>query len=274
MSLIVLCSASGSPGVTTAALGLALTWPRPVLLVEADPTGGSAVLAGYFRGQVTPPGTMLDLAFAHRTGTLTDAIPRLAMRIPDTDVTFLPGLLSHGQARSVEALWEPLAAALTSMNSLGQDVLVDAGRLGLTGSPEPLLNAADLCLLVSRTDLVSLAGARSWAQTLRTGFEERGAGGALALLPVGPGRPYTPREVAKVLRVPVLASLAWDEPGAAVFSRGAPRPRRWERSPLPTSLRAAGDAARTRIGRAIADLQPGSAGSGPDAGHIPAGERA
>ena len=50
MALIVLTSASGSPGVTTSAVGLALTWPRPALLVEADPTGGSSVLAGYLRG--------------------------------------------------------------------------------------------------------------------------------------------------------------------------------------------------------------------------------
>ena len=42
MAVIALTSASGSPGVTTTALGLALLWPRPVLLVEADPTGGSA----------------------------------------------------------------------------------------------------------------------------------------------------------------------------------------------------------------------------------------
>ena len=42
MSLIGLCSAHGSPGVTTTALTLAATWPedRPCLLVEADPFGG------------------------------------------------------------------------------------------------------------------------------------------------------------------------------------------------------------------------------------------
>ena len=45
MAVVALASASGSPGVTTTALGLALLWPRPVLLVEADPTGGSR-LAG------------------------------------------------------------------------------------------------------------------------------------------------------------------------------------------------------------------------------------
>ena len=50
MAVVALASASGSPGVTTTALGLALLWPRPVLLVEADPTGGSGLLAGYFRG--------------------------------------------------------------------------------------------------------------------------------------------------------------------------------------------------------------------------------
>lgn len=54
MSLIVLASASGSPGVTT--VGLGLPWVgRPALLVEADPTGGSAVAASYLRGSVVPP---------------------------------------------------------------------------------------------------------------------------------------------------------------------------------------------------------------------------
>ena len=66
MALIVLTSASGSPGVTTTALALALTWRRPALLVEADPTGGSAVLAGYFRGRAAPTDSLIDLAFAHR----------------------------------------------------------------------------------------------------------------------------------------------------------------------------------------------------------------
>ena len=70
MALIVLTSASGSPGVSTTALGLALTWRRPVLLVEADPTGGSGLLAGYFRGQAAPSQSLIDLAFAHRAGSL------------------------------------------------------------------------------------------------------------------------------------------------------------------------------------------------------------
>ena len=84
MALIVLTSAAGSPGVTTTAVGLALTWPRPVLLVEADPTGGSAVLAGYLPRQHRPPGGLIDLAWAHRQGSLAAALPGLTMPIPDS----------------------------------------------------------------------------------------------------------------------------------------------------------------------------------------------
>ena len=38
--LIALASVKGSPGVTSAALALAAVWPNPVVLVEADPSGG------------------------------------------------------------------------------------------------------------------------------------------------------------------------------------------------------------------------------------------
>lgn len=265
MALIVLTSASGSPGVTTSALGLALTWRRPVLLVEADPTGGSAVLAGYFRGQSTPAQSLIDLAFAHRAGALAEAIPSVAMQLPDTNVTMIAGTTAHGQARSLESLWEPLAAVLRSLDALGQDVIVDAGRLGLAGAPEPLMFAADLCLLVTRTDLVALSGARSWAKTLRGGFEQQGAGSAVALLTVGEGRPYRAREVAKVLHLPVLASLAWDADAAVVFSHGGTGPRGFDRSPLLRSLRSTQDAVRSQLSCATAQLA-GTTDASPAAG--------
>jgi len=76
MALIVLASASGSPGVSTTALGLTLNWHRPVLLVDADPTGSSAVFAGYFRGTQEPTGGLINLALALREGALAAALPR------------------------------------------------------------------------------------------------------------------------------------------------------------------------------------------------------
>ncbi len=224
MSLVVLMSASGSPGVTTTALGLALVWPRPVLLVEADPTGGSAVLAGYLRGAATPPDSLIDLAVAHRQGALPAALPQVTMTLPGSAVTLLPGTRSHEQARSLLPLWEPLTDALRSLEATGQDVIVDAGRLGLFGSPEPLIYGADLALLVTRTDLVALSGARSWAQTLAEEFDRTGAQTAFGVLLVGAGEPYRPREVRTVLRAPVVAAVAWDPACAAVLAKGADPP--------------------------------------------------
>lgn len=225
MSLIVLASASGSPGVTTTALGLALTWPRPVLLVEADPTGGSSVAAGYLRGQLVPPEAMLDLAFAQQGGDLLETLARVSITLPGSRVGFVAGVRSHEQANSLVPLWEPLASALRLLEDTGQDVIVDAGRLGLAGSPLALLEQADLALLCTRSDLVGLAGARSWAATLKDRFERAGAATNLGLLLVGTGEPFTAREVTTVLDIPVVATVAWDPAPAAVFSHGAPPPR-------------------------------------------------
>lgn len=272
MAVIALASASGSPGVTSTALGLALTWPRPVLLVEADPTGGSALLAGYFRGRAVPPDSLIDLAFAHRDGTLVEAIPTVTMSIPDTQVSLIPGTRAHAQARSLAGLWEPLAAAFKSLDRFGQDVIIDAGRLGLVGSPEPLLFGADLALLACRTDLVALSAARSWAETLRTGFERVGALEALGLLLVGEGRPYRAREVTKVLGVPVTAAVAWDPDAAAVFATGAAAPRRFEGSALLRSLRSSCDGIESSITASRQQLAARSAATAPPSAPVRATE--
>ena len=250
MALIALFSASGSPGVTASALGLALTWSRPVLLVEGDPTGGSAVFAGYLRAESAPTTSLIDLALAQRHGRLTEAIAQSTLQMPgppDSAVFLLPGTRAHGQARSLLPLWETLAAELKALEATGQDVIVDAGRLGLAGSPEPLIYAADLALLATRTDLVSLSAARSWAQTLRAGFEGVGGTSSLGLLLVGQGEPYSARDVQKVLQIPVVVSLAWDPAAADVFAKGTKAPRRFDSSRLVRSLAEA----RTSIHSAV-----------------------
>lgn len=261
MALIVLASASGSPGVTASALGLALTWDAPVLLVEADPTGGSSILAGYLRGRTAPTDSLMDLAFAHRQGLLSEALPEATVMIEDTQVTLLPGTRSHTQARNLVPLWQPLAAVLKGLDRTGQDVIVDAGRLGLAGSPEPLLYAADLCLLTTRSDLVALSGARSWVETLQAGFEGVGGSSSLGILMVGEGDPYTAREVHKVLQAPVTASLAWDEPAARVFAKGGSAPRRFDGSALVRSLKAAHAAITSTVTTNRADLVVPAVGS-------------
>lgn len=257
MALIVLASAQGSPGVTTTALGLALAWPIPCLLIDADPTGASAISAGYFRGgkDIAAAATLIDLAISHRSDRLEKDLPAAAMMIPGTTVSFIPGASSHTQAPSLTTLWRPLAHALIQLERTGQDVIVDAGRLGLVGSPQPLIDAADLMLLTLRSDLPALAGARSWAQSLREDFERRAAQTRLGALLIGPGDPYQGREIAKVLRVPIVAEVIFDPAAAAVLSRGISATRRRTSTALTRSLKTA----TWKIHAALDNVSPGAA---------------
>lgn len=231
--LVTLCSAAGSPGVTTTALALALHWPRPVVLVEADPSGSSGLLGGFFRGQLDHPG-LVDLVIAQRSDLLADAVPKLLYPLEGSEASVLFGLRSHEQAAGVAQLWPPLLEVLRSLDPAATDVIVDAGRLGLLGSPLPILAAADVTLMVARSDLPGLAGARSWAATLG---REDAPGHAVRLLLVGEDAPYSAHEVGKTLGVPVLASIQWASEPASVYSHGRDLPelpwwRRVGRSPL------------------------------------------
>jgi hypothetical protein len=263
MALIVLTSATGSPGVTTTALGLTLAWPRPALLVEADPTGASGVFAGFFRGGHEPTGGLINLALAQRNGNLTQVLPQETLvldqgRGAESAAWFLPGLQSHEQAPSLVPLWEPLTELLASLDANGQDVIVDAGRLGLLGWPEHMVLEADLTLLVTRSSLPALAGARSWAKTLRDRFADAGGQSRLGTFlidedqrwparpnPIPRVRPYNSRQIAKALQIPVVASVGWEPEVAEVYSHGAREPRKFETSGLVRSYRAAAGAINT-----------------------------
>lgn len=230
MAVVVLASASGAPGVTTTAVGLASLWPRPVLLVDADPVGGSAVLAGLFQGRVAATGGLEELAVGQRRGDLAGAIAASALALPGTRAHVLPGVAGHLASRSLTGLWSALLGELRALEATGQDVLVDVGRLGMAGSPEPLIYGADQALLVVSSSLRAMAGARSWARAWRATFDDVGAGSsAPTALVVGPGRPYAVKEIGSVLPIEVVGSVPWDPPGAAVFSDGA-QPRRRRRS--------------------------------------------
>lgn len=241
MAVIALCSAAGSPGVTTTAVGLALSWPRPVLLVEADPSGPNGILAGVLRGQVDYETGLLDLASSPLA--LTDALSDVVQPIVGTQVSYLAGTQTHQQATGLADLWAPLGEELANLEQTGQDVIVDAGRLGLPGSPKPLLQWADLALLATRSHLPALAGARSWVDEIRARDDWRRPG----LLVIGEGEPYSVKEIRRALGLPVLAAVADDPAGAAVYHRGAPAPRRFASSGYVRSLAAAGHALRSAI---------------------------
>lgn len=221
MAVITVVSASGAPGVTSTVLGLAMVWPRPVLVVEADPSGGSAILAGFFRGQVDLPG-VLELVMAERVGVLADTVPRVAIPLQGSQAQVLVGAKSPEQAAGLTRLWEPLVQVLRDLSAGGMDVLVDAGRLGMSGSPWPLISQADVTVLVCRSNLPALVAARPWAASLAA---DGVPGHEVRVMLVGPGRPYAAGEVARTLGVATVGPIAWDPLRAAVYSEGAEKPK-------------------------------------------------
>lgn len=248
MSVLCLTSASGSPGVTTTALALAFSWPRPVVLVEADPTGGSGILAGFLRGTAEYDAGLIEVALSPLG--VAEALRDVVRPLSPT-VSFVAGTRTHTQATALREVWDPLAIALADLDANGQDVIVDAGRLGLVGSPTPLLGSADLTLLMSRTTLPALAAARSWASAATT--PESGWRHAGVLL-IGEGQPYKAAEVTKVLGVPVVADLPDEPEAAAVYHRGATPPRHFEGGTFARGLAAAVQSIHALIARGRFEL--------------------
>jgi hypothetical protein len=243
MAVICLTSASGSPGVTTTAVGLAFCWPRPAVLVEADPTGGSGILAGFLKGTTPYDAGLVDLALSPLSAA--DALREVVQPLSPS-VSLVAGTRTHAQAAALREVWEPLSVALGELEANGQDAIVDVGRLGLMGSPQALLESADVSLLVTRTNLPSISAARSWAETIRqpaTGWRHPG------LLLIGDGQPYTHTEVSKVLGIPAVADLPDDPSAAAVYHRGANPPRNFETCPYIRALRAAAQSVHAHVSR-------------------------
>lgn len=244
MSILVLASANGAPGVTTTALGLALAWPRDCVLVDADRSAAHTVLAGYLSGQTAADGGLPVLFQAHRERLpLGPALRGAARPLPPTAPaevevrrpTFVSGFTHLGSIDLFESVWPVL---LESVRGEPFDLIVDAGRAGHHGLPAGLVAGADAVALVCRASLASLVGLRPHLPPL----VEAGAPGRTGLVLVGPGRPYGAAEVAEQFGVPVLASLAWDPASAAALAEPAPLEKRWPRSPLGRSLAQASEA--------------------------------
>lgn len=248
MAIVALTSAKGSPGVTTTTLAMAMAWPRPVLLLEADTVGSSSILAGYFRGGVMHDVGLVDLAMAHHDGDLLTTVYRSSIALPGADARLVPGLTSPVQARTVVQAWEQIAAALHTMDQHGTDVLIDAGRLGTIGGPTPLLRSADAVVLVTRSNLPVIAALRACTPGLREDLRDGGQGeDVLSLLVIGQGRPYPAKAISDAVGVPTLAVMDFDPTGAEVLTYGATPPRRYQSSGFARSVSTLNSALTTQL---------------------------
>ena len=189
--MLLLASAGHSPGVTGLGVALALTWPEPVLLVDANREPDQTVLAGHLQG-VDPGGRGPRRAAAGAPGA------PVARRVPAVDdrsagrgggARLPAGLLAPGHGRPVragvagagDAPWRRPAARCSST----------PGRITPDGLPPALVSACSGVAVVTGSRLVDLAALRLYLPLVvaAAGAERVG------LVVVGPGRPYGSGEI-------------------------------------------------------------------------------
>ena len=205
------------------------------------PDGGSGILAGFFEGTTPYDIGLIELALSPLG--VADAL-RDVVRPLCPNVSFVAGTRTHAQAPALGTCGSrsPLRSATRGQRA-GRHR--GCGRLGLAGSPQPLLQDADLTLLLTRGASRD-GGGSVWAETVgqpTTGWLRAGS------LMIGEGQPYRDSEVTKVLGMPVVANLPDDPEAAAVYHRGAPPPRHFETGPYVRSLQAAAQSIQAEVAR-------------------------
>ena len=149
MALITVMSAKGAPGTTTTAMLLASLWPRPTILVDADPMGGDVALrlpTAEGRAMDRERG-LLSLLPAARRGLLPEMVAQHAQTALGGQPV-VAGLDGPEQSTAVAPLWPTLADAFAQVP--GVDVVVDAGQVHQRAPHLALLERSDVVLWVYR----------------------------------------------------------------------------------------------------------------------------
>ncbi len=230
MGILVLTGATGSPGVTTTALALALTWPRDVVLADCNRAPDQYLFAGFLRGTSGQQRGLGEVAKRHRQqqfapGDLLECcVPLTAAG--EVQRSFLPGFGSPGAVQLFELVWPTLADSFVALSEAGVDVIIDAGRLHHDGLPQALLACADAVAVVTRSALTWLASLRLYLPALRDQLEHCATSANLGLLIVTPDRPYSRQEIANQFGLPVWGQLPRDEKSALALAGDADLPGR------------------------------------------------
>jgi hypothetical protein len=231
-----------SCGASTLALGLAATWPldRRMLLLEADPAGGTLAAAAGFP---TEP-SLVSLAAAVRR---TDAV-ELAL----AHTHALPGggavLTAPPTAVQSERALAMLTHLLGHLDHLDTDVVLDCGRLAslpernderTSNGVQPRSNterwlATDVALIATRPQLPDLHALGGFLDHPRLATARND--GRLRLVLIGSG-PYGDEEIAEVFGAPVVAHLPFDADAAVALATTPADARELRRSALVRELR-------------------------------------
>ena len=230
MSLIVLASDKGSPGVTTTAVALAGVWPRRAILAECDPAGGDLVYRAPAESgaPLNPNIGMLSLATTARHGLSAHQLEQHIQRMHG-GLELVVGLATGDQSAGLTGLWPALGRAFDGLP--GTDVIADCGRVDATSPALELMAAASLVVLIARTSAEQIAHVRDRALSLlqRVGGGTATAGGSLGV-PIGVVLIVDPKQRTRVtaqvdellrtsgLPVKVIGTIADDPDGADLIN--------------------------------------------------------
>jgi len=231
------------------------------MLIDADPTASAPILAGWLKGQQPHSRSIVDLVIAQRHGQVAETLKAATLQLPNSNVSFMPGIQAVGQAASVAGLWPDLMPVLAGLDKAGIDVIIDAGRLSARYAPMAAISAADLAVLVTRSTLPAIVAARAWQPTIEAATDPSAFGLAI----VGPGRPNPSDEIRRVLKLPILATMAFDPVNADVFAFGEDparpvNPKNFNHSAMVQSARAAALALQQSASRRRAAIHTVSEG--------------
>lgn len=222
MTVIALASPKGSPGVTTAALALAVAWPTPAVVADLDPVGGD-VLWRTRRpdgSPLDPDRGLLSLGAGVRRGAEGT---RLADHLQPTMAgEVLVGVRTPEQVAGMGGAWSQLPTVLREHE---HDVIADCGRLMPSSPALPVLQQADVVCLLVRPDIEGTAHLRERLRALADPLDIGRPGG----VPVGVALSTSYRSTAVVeemqqlldsegIGAAVLGIVADDPKGAAVLA--------------------------------------------------------
>ncbi|KJE19439.1 hypothetical protein FF36_06291 [Frankia torreyi] len=213
--LVAVGSVKGSPGVTTAALGLAAGWPMrpggaPVVGVEADPSGGD-VLGWY---ELPAAVGLVSWAAQARSGRL--GLSGHVQQLPG-GVEVVAAPVEATAARGAVEVLAGAGAVRAAADTV--TVVADVGRVDLWSAAAPVVAVCDLLVVVARPVPVELARVVGREADLT-------AAGRRECVLLLVGEPAWPVErVAESVGLPVAGVLPWDPRGAGVIA-GRPGGRR------------------------------------------------
>ncbi|MDQ6840221.1 MAG: hypothetical protein M3137_18285 [Actinomycetota bacterium] len=212
---LVAFGSNRSPGLTTAVLAIAATWPAPrrAIVAELDPDGGT--IAGR---QVLPhdPG-LISLAAAGSHGVSVDLVLAGVQQLQNGILALLAPPGPDRVSASLDALGAG-ALARTLRTLPGLDVLADCGRVDRRSPALPCAQEADATIFVVRSSIEDVVGLQHRLQTLDVGTS------TCAIVVVG-RHPYPAEEIAAAFTIPVIGVIDHDPRGAEGLGMGG-RPER------------------------------------------------